>query len=129
MYKVVVYGTLRSGESNHGLLEGSELLGTTTVNGYGMVSLGFFPAAFKMKGYSLVGEVYEVEDFVLEDLDMLEGYDRVSPESGMYDRVLVDTEFGEAFMYVYNGDIEAYSDELIHDWKEVAWLGRLLWKC
>lgn len=118
--KVLVYGTLRSGESNHHILEGSELLGTTIVNGYGMVSLGHFPAAFKMKGYSLVGEVYEVEDFVLDDMDDLEGYNRISPESGMYDRVLVDTEFGETFMYVYNGDIEAHAEDLIHDWKEVA---------
>jgi gamma-glutamylcyclotransferase (GGCT)/AIG2-like uncharacterized protein YtfP len=115
--KVFVYGTLRKGESNHHIIEGCTYLGTTVLKDYSMISMGFYPAAIPVSGGRIVGEVYEVCDLVMEDLDSLEGYNPRSPETSMYDRHIVKTEFGESWIYVYNSFIDVTNEDLFCDWK------------
>jgi gamma-glutamylcyclotransferase (GGCT)/AIG2-like uncharacterized protein YtfP len=72
---VAVYGSLRKGLGNHGLLQGSEFIGTGKVSGYGMYSLGGFPAMSNVGAKSdAVVEVYSVDEVTMARLDRLEGY-------------------------------------------------------
>lgn len=95
---VFVYGTLKRGFGNWSYLlkDQSVFKGEHTItNGYRMHSLGGFPAVVPSdKGLPIHGEVFEVDQLVFKRLDDLEGY----PD--MYQRVKVDTQHGEAWMYV-----------------------------
>lgn len=77
--RVFVYGTLKRGESNHGLLLGSKYLGVvfTKPSEWTMLNLGSFPALVDSQGAfapPVQGELFLVSDAVLGSLDALEGY-------------------------------------------------------
>lgn len=91
--QVFVYGTLKSGHGNHRLLQGSKFLGRSTVDRFKMYSLGGFPAVVPSEDGVIQGEVYEVDDFTMTRLDRLEGY------PNFYDRMIVSTEKGPAWIY------------------------------
>ncbi|HEY1697927.1 MAG TPA: gamma-glutamylcyclotransferase family protein [Polyangiaceae bacterium] len=72
--RVFVYGTLLSGEGNHRQLRGARRLYVRrTEPRYTLVSLGRFPALLEDGTTSVVGEVYEVDDELLSQLDRFEG--------------------------------------------------------
>lgn len=110
---VFVYGTLLAGEPNNFFLKGSTKLGEDSVTGFLMKDLGPFPACVPNdnENNTIVGEVWEVSDETFKHLDRLEGY----PD--FYDRVLVDTFAGKAWIYVNAG---ASSSPTIKsgDWKK-----------
>lgn len=97
MPKVFVYGTLLSGEGNNHLLQNadSKLIGEAKVQGFMLYNLGAYPAAVPTNDINkkLVGEVWEISVDVLNNLDWLEGY------PSFYDRTLVGTVHGEAWIY------------------------------
>lgn len=78
MTRLFVYGTLMSGEPNFRLLAGARLVGTTrTASGFGLVSLGAFPAMVRVSGNgTVVGEIYELGRGMLGACDKLEGHPR-----------------------------------------------------
>lgn len=87
---VFVYGTLKKGYANHGLLEGAEFLGEATSKDarWNLVDLGPFPAM--TYGHTAVrGEVYAIDSSHLRALDRLEGYPQY------YDRNVVDFTMGD----------------------------------
>ena len=97
--RVFVYGTLLSGESNnHRFLSFSNKLGDQKVEGLQMYSLGYFPACVYTGNdeHVVTGEVWEVDEETFRGLDRLEGY------PSFYDRILVSTEYGEAWVYVHS---------------------------
>ena len=104
---VFVYGTLLSGERNHDyFLQDSTCLGTATLNGYDMYDLSTYPGIVPGSG-RVKGEVYEVSEETMRDLDYLEG------EGSLYIRrqAEVTQETGEvilAYIYVYNHSISGY---------------------
>jgi gamma-glutamylcyclotransferase (GGCT)/AIG2-like uncharacterized protein YtfP len=105
MTKVFVYGSLLSGLGNHGLLEDATFLGKTkTPRGFAMLDLGWFPGVIHSDVHEapVLGEVYEVDDDTLKRLDRLEGYRHEEPDSGLYNKATIETEFGEAIIYIYN---------------------------
>lgn len=112
--KVLVYGSLRKGFGNHYLLENSRFLGEVkTGPHYTMYSFGGFPALSLNGDTTIVGEVYEVDEETMARLDRLEGY------PNFYDRVLIPTEYGEAWMYfIHDIDREALPVVESGDWKE-----------
>ena len=71
-----VYGTLKSGESNHNILECcSPTLVSKTVESFPkftLLDLGAYPAVIKTGNTSIHGEVYEIGD--LSSIDILEGH-------------------------------------------------------
>ena len=78
-YKVFVYGSLKNGYGNHSLLNGSEFINiATTVDKFIMIDLGAFPAVIDFGNdndrNTISGELYLVNDTVLERLDQLEGH-------------------------------------------------------
>jgi gamma-glutamylcyclotransferase (GGCT)/AIG2-like uncharacterized protein YtfP len=97
MSKVAVYGSLRAGMHNHGLLVevGAKQLGAQRAEGFNMVSLGGYPAVYEAVG-DITIEVYDVahnEKEAMQRLDWLEGY------PGFYNRKLIETRWGPAWIY------------------------------
>ena len=92
---VFVYGTLRKGESNHDVLSQAQLLGQhETPPEYALYDLGAYPAV--ITGHQVIfGEVYLIDEDILKALDELED---VPVE---YRRELIDTPFGQAWIYLY----------------------------
>lgn len=98
--KVAVYGSLRKGLHNHGLLSQATLLGTERVKGFGMYSLGSFPfvsTTGDVTDKEITVEVYEVTPAEFRRLDMLEGY------PSFYDRMMIETSHGPAWIYFIDG--------------------------
>lgn len=121
---VAVYGTLRPGHGNYNWhlnnRPGVEHLGTETVGGFRMYSLGGFPGVLRgEESDNIIIDVFRVENNdVMRGLDMLEGYNQRNPKSGLYDKETVNTSHGEAYIYTYNG--EPSEDRLIEngDWSD-----------
>nr|WP_036759162.1 gamma-glutamylcyclotransferase family protein [Photobacterium halotolerans] len=95
--RVFVYGSLRRGQSNHGLLCRAHYLGECRLAGYAMYDLGPYPAAIQQPGSEgvLFGEVYDVDADTFRELDILEGLGEE------YCREQVATPFGLAWIYLY----------------------------
>jgi gamma-glutamylaminecyclotransferase len=92
--RVFVYGTLKRGFGNHRLLARAALVGEATIRG-SMHDLGAFPAvAIDGKAGTVHGELFDVDSPTMERLDRLEG----TPH--FYQRKLVHTSAGEAWVYV-----------------------------
>lgn len=84
MTRVFVYGTLKRHGSNHRFLAGQEFVGNAqTVGGYVLYSLGDFPGMVRSASATdfVAGEVWNVNDACLAQLDALEGL-----EEGLYKR-------------------------------------------
>lgn len=95
MHRVFVYGTLRRGESHASLLSGARYLGGhVTEPRYTLCDLGEYPAAASWGSVAIHGEVYEVSDELLGELDRYEEYPQV------YDRRPISTAHGMAWMYL-----------------------------
>lgn len=92
---LAVYGTLRKGFYNHRLISHCRFLGETKLNGWVMVDVGAYPAIFPGDS-QIVVEVYEIDDKDLTTCDYLEGF------PSYYNRMLVDTEFGKAWIYFWD---------------------------
>ncbi|WED26992.1 gamma-glutamylcyclotransferase [Vibrio sp. DW001] len=92
---VFVYGTLRKGESNHHVLSDSEYLGFfETEPNYQLFNYGSYPGVTQ-GNCKVLGEVYSVDDDVLQRLDRLENV----PID--YRRDPIDTPYGSAWIYLY----------------------------
>ena len=77
---IFVYGTLKKGDPNHALLDSSRFLCTTqTTESYVMLDFGAFPGVLKPEDISqmpvspIKGEIYEISEQKLEELDLYEG--------------------------------------------------------
>lgn len=113
---IFVYGTLRRGQENYGLLRGRTLAETAAVlYGVELVSLGWYPAALESDSPSAAvhGEVVIIHPHfystVLETLDRLEGYHPGFDALSFYRRVQrsVHTATGrdvQAWLYLGRAD-------------------------
>lgn len=111
-HKVFVYGSLKKGFLNDGLLQDSEFCGSgeTAMNRYTMFSLGLYPAVALGGKDTIKGEVYFVDDWTLTELDLLEG------NGTFYNRrpTLVGDEV--CWMYVIENDGNSFiNDEVVSE--------------
>jgi gamma-glutamylaminecyclotransferase len=91
--KVFVYGSLKKGFYNHGLLSESTFIDNAmTLPKYTMYDLGGYPAIVEMGDTPIFGEVYEVNDIVR--LDRLEGHPK------WYRREQIPTHLGDVWVYI-----------------------------
>lgn len=101
MTNLFVYGILRKALRGE---DGATLLGDhTTDERYTMYSLGYFPGVVRGGSDSITGEVYEVTEEMLARCDGIEGY----PD--MYTRDRIETPWGRAWIYIYNGDPKGHA--------------------
>lgn len=124
---VAVYGSLRKTMSNYQYyLSSSEYKGTfSTEPEYTLYSLSFYPGLKLNGNTSVVMEVYEVDDYTLENLNRLEGY-RSGEKSTFYDRIEINTPWGKAFTYIYVNELSKNfivesGDWVLHKSKEKSW--------
>ncbi len=105
MKKVFVYGTLMKGFGNHVLLNDARYLGTAQLDGYGLYCVTtHYPGIVPQHGDSVKGEVYEVDNAMIKQLDTLEG------EGSLYSRIetgcTMDTGRAEnVYVYVWLGTV------------------------
>ena len=106
--QVFVYGTLKSNGHVRGLnkFPGAVIVGkaTTLYPDYDMIDLGSFPGVLLQGTSKVVGEVWEVDEDTLKLLDQIEGYPT------FYDRTVVHTTEGKAWMYYLDRD--EYAEEI-----------------
>ncbi|MEW5824931.1 MAG: gamma-glutamylcyclotransferase family protein [Pseudomonadota bacterium] len=96
MCRVFIYGSLKTGQSNRHWMAGSHLLGEhTTAALYRLYDLGPYPAALPGGTTALKGEVHALDTAHLHRLDHLENH----PDE--YERGLIDTPWGAAWIYLY----------------------------
>ena len=105
MNKVFVYGTLKAGNSMRGIDKispNSVIVGkaVTTYPDYDMIDLGAFPGAITGNMH-IEGEVWDIDEETFHILDQIEGY------PNFYNRKIVDTTQGKAWMY-YLEDADKY---------------------
>lgn len=112
MNKVMVYGSLRRGMGNHGVIEPGQFLGFDVVEGFNMHSYGAYPYVTHGNGAVTV-EVYEVDCTTMGRLDTLEGY------PSFYNRELRMTKHGEAWIYFIDDEEDDFYDKVEDgDWVE-----------
>lgn len=110
MAKVFVYGSLKQGFYNHSVLYGATYLGDhNTDKEFKMLDLGSYPAVVNSPecGFSIYGEVYEVDQEGLDRLDHLEEY------PAYYNRKTITTPYGEAWIYFIE-DSSTYENSVVH---------------
>lgn len=117
---VFVYGTLKRGEANHGVMKSAngEFVAESKLNGYYMVNTPWYPFAAKSddKGDYIEGELYKVPAEKLHILDTLEGYPQ------LYDRDTISAEGLDTFIYVNRNKAEMESYEKLYG-KTTNWTG------
>ena len=112
---VFVYGTLLRGEVNHHRLAGAERLGDCrTEPCFTLFNLYAYPGLGRGGRTAVAGEVYRVDGAGLRFLDRLEDYPR------LYDRQLIPTPFGRAWVYLYRGDLSDRPVIQGGDWRAFA---------
>ncbi len=123
MTKVFVYGTLKKGWGNHRLLEGSTFLGVYETPKEFSLYDGGFPYAFHGGGENIRGELYEVDDDTLKNLDRLEGY------PSHYNRIKIEAHdtadsMGENYeAWIYVGTARTFE----HVNKSHSIIGKTIW--
>jgi|688.fasta_scaffold65876_4 gamma-glutamylcyclotransferase (GGCT)/AIG2-like uncharacterized protein YtfP len=115
---IAVYGSLRKGFHNHGIIKDAKYLGTcTTEPTFSLYSLGGFPGLKQNGNTPVVIEVYEVNNQEAYWVDALEGYSEQGNNT-FYDKIFIDTPYGEASIYIYVPNVT--EDRLVKsgDWTE-----------
>jgi gamma-glutamylcyclotransferase (GGCT)/AIG2-like uncharacterized protein YtfP len=98
--RVFVYGTLLRGEVNHHLLAQAEYLGSYRTGAcFSLYLLRAYPGAVRGGATAIQGEVYGVDRAGLRRLDRLEDYPK------LYDRQLLATPYGRAWIYLFRGSV------------------------
>jgi gamma-glutamylcyclotransferase (GGCT)/AIG2-like uncharacterized protein YtfP/cation transport regulator ChaC len=119
---VFVYGTLRKNEENHRLLSHAKHIAAQAWTKGKLFDTGFgYPAMSLNSEEWTYGELYEVDEDTLSQLDQLEGF-HVNQQSNLYDRitqqVLTDQGPYQAYVYVAGALLSDLEKEINSgDWR------------
>ena len=123
--RVFVYGTLRMGGSNHARMRGARFVGPAEVRGR-LYRVGAYPGLILDETAGGVsGEVYEVDDNLLAELDAFEGdeYERVGIVPVMTGGPGAwDEDAGRASLWHWRGGVDDLLEIEGGDW--IAFTGR-----
>ena len=119
-FNIFVYGTLKQGEANHGVMTSADgkFITTAKLPGYYMVNTPWYPFAAKSDNDDdyIEGELYKVPADKLHILDTLEGYPQ------LYDRDTVSVQDLDVFIYVNRNKAEMKAYESKYG-KVTNWTG------
>lgn len=122
--KIFVYGTLLKGFRNWNWFLNKpdvKFLGEDVITGkFTMVALYNFPGVVlndNKPNNKIYGEVYEIDEQTLYNIDCLEGYDP-DPKQTFYSKIIVPTKYGDAQMYVLNESYLQYPEIETGSWKD-----------
>jgi len=111
MIRLFVYGSLKRGFHNASYLSSACFLGAHTTRAeYSMYDFGNYPAVCASGSTCIVGEVYQICEQLLASTDRLEWY----PD--FYQRVLINTDHGEAWMYIVSEQLCGKKKQLTGIW-------------
>jgi gamma-glutamylaminecyclotransferase len=114
LHKIFVYGTLKRGFHNNSILGPSEFLGVRlTQRRFTMYDGRQFPYVIPEGNHTIVGELYEVDDKILERLDWLEGV-KANHYKRMETPVHTDHDQVWAWIYVASPDTAVYVKDTYH---------------
>jgi len=122
MPKVFVYGTLRKNERNHHYLVNAKRLAEQAWTYGELHETSFdFPVLLRNEHKKVYGELYELSDEQLMNIDRLEGYHE-DETNQLYDRQLVriytDLDEHDAYVYVKGRAFHSEMKEIpLGDWK------------
>lgn len=121
--KVFVYGALRSGASHAWRMERARLFGQATVRGT-LVKVDWYPGLVLEGETEVKGEVYEVDEETLRELDEFEGIGVEDERNDEYKRVqaLVRLQDGGTItcsIYEWQLGVESYEVVSHGDWLKV----------
>jgi len=89
MNKLFVYGTLKKQHSRNNILGAASFIKEIkSLPSYTMIDLGAFPGILDSGNNVIFGELYEVDDSILEMCDLIEGH------PNFYKRKLVKLKIG-----------------------------------
>lgn len=121
--RIFVYGSLRKGLYNYGRCGEMKFVANATLKGYGLFSLGYYPAIVKdcKDNHQVIGEVYDVDETVFLRLESMErgaGYNTIEGKVELSTGELIsvifwDMEFDRMSKY-YGVPYEAI-DRLVPD--------------
>ncbi len=103
--RVAVYGTLRRSYWNHHWMAGTRFLGVDRLRAITLYDLGPYPGALEEPSNGVEVEVYAVDDDQLRRIDILEDHMPQEPAAGLYDRKVLPTRHGPAWVYLYNHSV------------------------
>ncbi|WP_273836136.1 gamma-glutamylcyclotransferase family protein [Guptibacillus sedimenti] len=120
MYLVFCYGTLRSGESNHAVIKEATLIESFSwTNGQLYDTRDGYPALIQNEDATVYGEVYEVDDQLLEKINLLEGYQE-GRDYNLYEQVMqiIESNRGsyEAITYMMRKPEKRFMEIPDGDW-------------
>lgn len=118
--RVAVYGTLKRGHRNHYWLEGAPLLGHDRISAITLYDIGPYPGAKQAPSKGVVVEVYAINAEQLQRLDQLEDYFHQAPDKGVYNRIILTTQHGDAWCYLYNADVEENTQINSGEWQDTC---------
>jgi gamma-glutamylcyclotransferase (GGCT)/AIG2-like uncharacterized protein YtfP len=117
---VAVYGTLKSTGSARAVLLNFESTHVSDVHSHQITMYKTpygFPGAVKKTPVSPAGtfiELWEITYDCLKFLDSVEGVVRDNPRKGLFRRETIETEYGVAYVYLYNGTDMATDKEIVN---------------
>ncbi|MGP4067892.1 gamma-glutamylcyclotransferase [Halobacillus sp. B29] len=115
-----VYGSLRKNEQNHHFLEGASLISEQAwTSGELYSGSSYYPLLIKNEASLAYGELYEIDEGMLQQLDRLEGYREKDPAS-LFKRETsaVHTQQKSYSAYVYYYPHPPEGKPVLHrDWK------------
>jgi len=120
MHRLFVYGALRRGASNDWRMKDASWLGPATVPET-LIAIDWYPGLVLTGETQVKGEVYEIDDALLAELDAFEGIGKNADDHpGEYHRIraTVDLAAGpeEVWIYEWLGGLEGYSTVESGDW-------------
>lgn len=102
---VAVYGTLKKGFANHGQMAQAQYIGCDKLAQICLYDIGPYPGARIEPSAGIEVEVYAVNQNQLVELDLLEEFDPAAPVGSLYTRELLETRYGSAWVYLYQGEL------------------------
>lgn len=121
---VFVYGTLRRGSSNDFRMAGAEFVAAGSVRG-SIYRIDWYPGLVLEEAGDVIGEIYEVEPWLLAELDLFEGLPVGETEGSEYRRVRADTIAADgrkfsAWVWEWLGPVDDFKKVTGGDWLETA---------